>query len=228
MIALKAALHDPQHNDQVFFLNSNSLSNAFQSTEYRQALWSSSYVFPDGIALRTLARLEGVRICDNLPGTDLVPSFLSDKRVPGGSCYLLGGTPRASKKAAARFVELFPRWKLAGFCHGYFRESDSDAVIAQINSVQPELLLVGMGTPLQEIWLSEHQGRLNVPLSIAVGGLFDYWAGSIRRAPVSIRRLNLEWLWILFQQRHKWPRYSVNLVTLLRNMHAQRRSQESQ
>jgi len=71
----------------------------------------------------------------------------------------------------------------------------------------PDLLLVGMGNPLQEIWIHAHRHQLEVPLVAAVGGLFNYWAGTLRRASPVLRRLGAEWLGILWQQPHKARRY---------------------
>jgi N-acetylglucosaminyldiphosphoundecaprenol N-acetyl-beta-D-mannosaminyltransferase len=70
-------------------------------------------------------------------------------------------------------------------------------------------LLVGMGNPLQERWIHDHEAALDVPVMMAVGGLFDHWAGNLRRAPAFVRRLGFEWLQLLLQQPHKFPRYAL-------------------
>jgi len=76
-----------------------------------------------------------------------------------------------------------------------------------INRAAPDMLLVAMGNPLQERWLHAHLPALRVPVSVGVGGLFDHWAGNLRRAPVWVRRLGIEWVQILLHQPHKWRRY---------------------
>ena len=102
----------------------------------------------------------------------------------------------------------FPGWTQAGFYHGFFHDRQStDEVIRCINRSRPNLLLIGMGNPLQEQWIHRHRQRLEVPLCLGVGGLFHYWAGDLRRAPPWLRRLGAEWLGILFQQPHKARRY---------------------
>jgi len=69
------------------------------------------------------------------------------------------------------------------------------------------VLLVAMGNPRQESWIHQHRAALRVPISIGVGGLFDHWAGRLRRAPGWVRELGIEWMQILLQQPHKWRRY---------------------
>ena len=94
-------------------------------------------------------------------------------------------------------------------------------VIRQINQAQPDVLLVGMGNPLQERWIHRHRHQLDVPLCIGVGGLFHYWAGDLQRAPIWLRRWGAEWLGILLQQPHKARRYLLGnplfLYRILRN-----------
>ena len=90
----------------------------------------------------------------------------------------------AIARAAATAQRTFPGWIAAGFHHGYLFDRHSTAdVVRQINDARPDVLLVGMGNPLQETWIHQHRQELEVPLCIGVGGLFSYWAGNLRRAP---------------------------------------------
>lgn len=82
-------------------------------------------------------------------------------------------------------------------------------MIEKINVARPDLLLVGMGNPRQEYWIHAHKAKLRVPVCIGVGGLFDHWAGNLKRAPLWVRRQGFEWLQILLQQPFKWRRYLV-------------------
>ncbi|WP_414566746.1 MULTISPECIES: WecB/TagA/CpsF family glycosyltransferase [unclassified Anabaena] len=105
-------------------------------------------------------------------------------------------------------------------CHdGYLKEEETIKVIAEINSLQPHLLLVGMGNPLQEYWLAKNRNQLKVPVCVGVGGLFDHWGGNLKRAPLWVRRLGFEWLQILLQQPgKKWQRYLIGNPKFLLQM----------
>jgi N-acetylglucosaminyldiphosphoundecaprenol N-acetyl-beta-D-mannosaminyltransferase len=106
---------------------------------------------------------------------------------------------------------MFPGWVQAGYHHGYLNdETTTAAAIEQINAAGPDVLLVGMGNPIQEQWIGQHLPRLKVPVCMGIGGLFDFWAGTVSRAPAWLRRLGHEWIWRLCQQpRLKARRYLV-------------------
>jgi N-acetylglucosaminyldiphosphoundecaprenol N-acetyl-beta-D-mannosaminyltransferase len=80
-------------------------------------------------------------------------------------------------------------------------------VVDEINRSQPDALLVAMGNPRQELWITRNQHRLDVPLSMGVGALFDYWAEAERRAPPWMRELGMEWVYRMLFQRQKLKRY---------------------
>lgn len=185
----------------VFIVNAHTLNLARSDPSYRQVLNASDYVFPDGTGVRWAARLQGIRVADNLVGTDFVPDLLAATGGRGYSYFLLGADPQTNAAAAHYARTAFPGWAQAGCHHGYLPDEQAASVaIARINDARPDVLLVGMGNPLQEHWVHRHRHLLRVPVCIGVGGLFDYWAGNVSRAPRWLRRLGHEWLWRLYQQ----------------------------
>jgi len=194
-----------------FFVNAHSLNLAHADAEYRQVLAGADYVFGDGTGVRWAARLQGVRLRDNVNGTDLTPELLSADPGSGRRYFLLGADPKTIRRAADHARQAFPRWKMAGFHHGYVADPESSRrVIQVIRAARPDLLLVGMGNPLQEKWIARHREEFGVPLCLGVGGLFDFWAERFARAPAWLRRLGHEWLWRLIQDpRTKARRYLV-------------------
>ncbi len=206
---LLRALQAPQTRPRtVFFANAHTLNLAAAGGEYCRVLNSADWVFGDGTGLRWAARLRGVRVRDNLCGTDLIPELFAAAANRGYRYFLLGGDEETIRRAAAHAAANLPGWTLAGFHHGYLDSPElCRRAIDQINRAQSHLLLVGMGNPLQEVWIHTHRHQLYVPLVAAVGGLFGYWAGSLRRAAPWLRRLGAEWLGILCQQPHKARRY---------------------
>jgi exopolysaccharide biosynthesis WecB/TagA/CpsF family protein len=194
----------------VCFLNSHSFNIAMLDGECRHGLSAAHAVFPDGCAMHVAARLCGLPISHNLPGTDLVPALLESC---SGKCFMIGDGPEWIKSAAREFERRFPRWSVVGFAPGYFgSEEEERRVIDLVNRAKPDLLLIGMGTPLQERFVLRYADDLRVPLCICVGGLFSYWNGRLIRAPRLMRRLRLEWLWILAQQPHKLGRYTIGIA----------------
>ncbi len=183
----------------VFFANAHTLNLAAADSEYRELLRAASHVFGDGTGVRWAARMNGVHMRGNLNGTDLVPHLLAS--TPGRRYFLLGADAATIRRAAAAAESRFPNWTQAGFHHGYVHERRlSTRAIRKINAAQPDVLLVGMGNPHQERWICRHRSELCVPVCMGVGGLFDFWANNVSRAPRWLRRLGHEWVWRLVQQ----------------------------
>ena len=195
-----------------FFVNTHTLNLATGKKSYRDVLQTADYVFGDGTGVRWAARLKGVRLKDNLCGTDLVAQLLGE--TPKGTTvgqyryFLLGGDEETSYRAAQYAAANFSNWAQVGHHQGYLDdETQTRRAIQTINEAKPHVLLVGMGNPLQEQWIEKHKHELTVPLCLGVGGLFGYWAGTLRRSPKWLRHNGWEWLGILLQQPQKAKRY---------------------
>jgi N-acetylglucosaminyldiphosphoundecaprenol N-acetyl-beta-D-mannosaminyltransferase len=215
-----------EHRSQakaVYFVNAHTLNLAARDPAYRQLLNRGHCVFGDGTGVRWAARVRGVTMKANLNGTDLVPRLFRHAAGQGYRYFLLGATADTIERAAASALERFPGWTLAGHHHGYIDMHQSPHVIKLINDARPHVLLVGMGNPLQEQWIDRHLDQLRVPLCLGTGGLFDHWAGNLRRAPRWVRRLGYEWVQLLMQQPHKWRRYLLGNPAFLWRMVSHRR-----
>lgn len=193
----------------IFIVNAHSLNLASTNPEYRRILNAAHRVFGDGTGVRWAARLRGVQLKDNLVGTDLVPALFREAAGLGYRYFLLGGDEQTIQRAAPVCARQYPGWHQCGFHHGYCNEAETPKLIERINAASPDVLLVGMGNPFQELWIHRHRESLQVPVCIGVGGLFHFWAGDLVRAPAWVRHNGLEWVQILMQQPHKWRRYLV-------------------
>ena len=195
----------------VAFMNMRNFVAATGDAGAQSAFLAMDYVYPDGVGLQIARRMTGMGRFRRVSGTDTVPLLLA--QLPQGSrAYLVGGTPDIVAAVERRFPVLFPQVELAGCHHGFVSEADDAEVIRAINAASPDLLLLGMGTPLQETWLQRNRHKLQTRLAMCVGGLFHYWAGDLRRAPMLLQRIGLEWMWILMQQPHKWRTYSIDAL----------------
>jgi N-acetylglucosaminyldiphosphoundecaprenol N-acetyl-beta-D-mannosaminyltransferase len=192
----------------IFIANAHTLDLAYERDDFKRTLNEASRILADGLGVRLGARLNGIGLADNLCGTDFIPRLLSIKSRHRYRYYLLGATPSSIADAARQSAASFPNWQQVGFHHGYFEPESSLRIVETINAAQPDLLLVGMGSPLQERWLVQNRAHLRVPVCVAVGGLFDFWSGRRTRAPVLLRKWSLEWLHIAITEPHKWRRYA--------------------
>ena len=204
----------------IFFVNTHTLNLSIENREYRRILNASDYVFGDGTGVRWASRLlAGQQRAANINGTDLVPEYLRRRSRANYSCFLLGATSEELRAAAAYVERTFSGWRVVDWHHGYLETDEMNAeVVDRINRARPEILLVGMGNPLQEQWIHANRDRLAVPLVIGVGGLFSYWSGNLKRSPLWLRRIGMEWISILVRQPHKWKRYLLGNAKFLFNI----------
>jgi N-acetylglucosaminyldiphosphoundecaprenol N-acetyl-beta-D-mannosaminyltransferase len=193
----------------VYFANAHTLNCAAADPDYRRLLNEAARVFGDGTGVRWAARLQGVRVRDNLCGTDLLPALMRATTHRGYRYYLLGAAEPVVRGAARCVAELLGDPSgVAGCHHGYLADPGlGDRVIDAINDSGADVLLVGMGNPIQEGWIHEHRARLRVGVAMGVGGLFDYMSGQRPRAPRWLRRIGAEWLGVLLRDPRKARRY---------------------
>jgi N-acetylglucosaminyldiphosphoundecaprenol N-acetyl-beta-D-mannosaminyltransferase len=130
----------------------------------------------------------------------------------GFSMFFLGGRPGRSQTAADRLCERYPRLDLRGCHDGYFDKQgpENDSVIAKINAVRPQILVVGFGMPLQERWLLDNREPIQANVLLTGGGVFDFVSGESRRGPRLLLDHGGEWLVRLVHEPRKlWRRYLI-------------------
>lgn len=179
------------------FVNAHCVNTARVNPEYRHSLETSNFLLPDGSGLALAAALKGKKFAANLNGTDLFMPLCEAAALKGLSIYFLGSAPGVSAAAAAAARRAFPSLKIAGTDHGYFKPEDNDRVLGRINQSEADILLVAMGVPMQEVWVTKHRAKLNPRLAMGVGAQFDFHAGRISRAPKFFRKIGCEWVWRL-------------------------------
>jgi exopolysaccharide biosynthesis WecB/TagA/CpsF family protein len=196
----------------VYFVNVHSLHVARRDHELMAALMEGDLVLPDGSGLAFAGKRSGLPVRQNLNGTDFVPRVLAEAEGTGKTVYLLGAQPQVLQACIARLRDRFPHLKIAGFHHGHFSASEEKHLIATISGIRPDVLLVALGTPLQEQWIARHSDQLAGTLCMGVGGLFDFLSGSTPRAPEWMRRTGIEWVYrFLHNPRGKWERVLVEI-----------------
>ena len=190
------------------FVNAHCFNIASQHTRYRNVLRRADKVLPDGSGVRLACRFHGLNLKDNLNGTDLFPHICSHAANENISIYLLGAEEGVAQQVANKMVARYPQLIIAGTRNGYFTHEQDDEVINEINRSGAGILLVAMGVPHQEIWLDRNIHRLQTHVNLAVGGLFDFYAERVTRAPLWLRELGMEWSWRLIQEPGRmWRRY---------------------
>jgi N-acetylglucosaminyldiphosphoundecaprenol N-acetyl-beta-D-mannosaminyltransferase len=185
---------------RVSFVNADCMNQVQSDPGYGRTLEESDLVLPDGSGVRLAARLTGVEVRENVNGTDLFPDLcrrLEEERL---SLYLIGAAPGIVDQVAGWIRDNHPELPLAGWEHGFLRPGQDAAAAARIRASGARVVLVAMGAPRQELWISRWSRLAGSPVMIGVGGLFDFFSGQIPRAPRWMRELGLEWCYRLWQE----------------------------
>ncbi|MEX0682106.1 MAG: WecB/TagA/CpsF family glycosyltransferase [Dehalococcoidia bacterium] len=176
-------------------------------------LWAAHYLSLAGGKLRATVQLplslgslalrpSALRhpLPEAMAGVDFTWTMLEALARAGRSVYLLGGTADEVAGAEEKIRRRLPSLRIAGFRDGYFARAEKFAVVRAINAAAPDVLLVAMGFPQQELWIAENLAELGVRVAIAEGGSFSFISGATSRAPRWMRRTGLEWLYRLARQ----------------------------
>jgi exopolysaccharide biosynthesis WecB/TagA/CpsF family protein len=193
-----------------YFINAHSVNLSANNAVFRDQINSADRCFADGSGMRLAAKHIGFRINENINGTDMLPHLCDAAQKNSKSIYMLGAKQGVAAKAAHKLMQKYPHLHIAGTEDGYFDQDETVNIIDGINQSGADILLVAMGSPLQERWLKKYAPQLKCNTALAVGGLFDYYSGNIARAPMWMRELGMEWVWRLLQEpQAKFNRYVI-------------------
>lgn len=174
--------------------NAEMIMRATKDAALRDVLAAAALVVPDGAGTVWAARHLGYRMPERVAGYDLVQELLRRAPAAHRRIYFFGAAPGVAEKAKEKAEQLYPGIKIVGVRDGFFSADMNDAIISDIRTARPDLLLVALGVPKQEKWIHEHLARLGVPVAIGVGGTLDVMAGVMKRAPRWMQKAKLEWL----------------------------------
>jgi N-acetylglucosaminyldiphosphoundecaprenol N-acetyl-beta-D-mannosaminyltransferase len=170
---------------------------------------NSDIVGIDGMGIVWAARAVGLPVAARVSGVDLLCELLAVCAEDGFRPYFLGAAPLVLEQAVRRVRDKHPALVFAGWKDGYFEPHEEADVVRKIRSSGADCLFIGMPTPRKERFLAAHRDELGVPYIMGVGGAFDILAGVVRRAPVRMQQLGLEWLYRIYQEPGRmWWRYA--------------------
>lgn len=183
---------------------------AFRDKEYRKVQNSAAMALPDGQPLSIVSRMRGYRQAQRVPGPDLMPEILELSQEKGYRHYFYGSTEHTLEKLKNVLQARYPKLKIAGMYAPPFRpltQEEDEEDVRRINDSGADFVWVALGAPKQEKWMYEHKDKVN-GLMIGVGAAFDFIAGTVKRAPMWMQSLCLEWIFRIMQDPGRMlPRY---------------------
>jgi N-acetylglucosaminyldiphosphoundecaprenol N-acetyl-beta-D-mannosaminyltransferase len=211
---------DEARTRRVMYVNAHVVNQSRRTSGLYEALRRSDLVYCDGYGVRLAARVLGREVPHRMTGADWIWGLARLCEQTGRPLYLLGSEPPLAREAAARLRRFYPKLEVAGTHHGFFDlySPHNERVIEDILDHRPRIVLVGMGTPKQELWVDRYADRLDGAVVWTVGALFDYVSGHVPRAPRWLADNGLEWIFRLaIEPQRMWRRYLLgNPVFLAR------------
>ncbi len=196
----------------IHYLNAHTYNISVQNENYRTLLKNADILYPDGISISLAVWLKYRRWIERMTGLDFFDAFLSVCEEQGFTLYFLGGSEGIAEKARKNILKHYPKLKITGLHNGFFIADGKpeNKIISDINNSQPDILLVGMGSPIQEFFVDRHRNEINSYIIWTIGALLDYYAGVEKQAPRWLAKIGFEWAYRLIQNpRGKWKRYII-------------------
>lgn len=169
-------------------------------------------IYNDGVSIDAASKLlYGEPFKANLNGTDFTPKLLASLTAQS-KVVLIGAKPGVAKRTGEFIARTMSCQVLATF-DGYDDMRDTAALITRVNALKPDVVLVALGNPRQERWMLEYGQQLEAPLIVGVGALFDFLSKTVKRAPMWVRRLKLEWFYRLcLEPKRLLKRYTIDVI----------------
>ncbi len=203
VLASAIALHG-RGGGQIVTLNAEMTMAARSDPNLAAVIESAELVIPDGAGVVWALARQGVRVARS-PGIELAWKLLSHAEAQGWTVALVGGAPEVMQQLQQQLRRELPGLRLKLAIDGYQPSQAWPELEAQLRALRPDLVLVALGIPRQELW-SMAMSKGSAGLWMGVGGSFDVWAGIKNRAPAWMSRFQIEWLYRLVQEPSRWQR----------------------
>lgn len=197
-------------------VNAYSFDMAQDDELFAEALRNGDYLIPDGAPILAACWLLKAksRPKERIAGWDLFQLEMDSLNQRGGTCFFMGSSENVLNLIRKRAATDYPNIKILTYSPPYkpvFSAEDSAAMIQAINAADPDQLWIGMTAPKQEKWVYEHWGELDIHCHCGtIGAVFDFYAGTAKRAPLWMQRHSLEWLHRLISNPPRmWRRYLI-------------------
>lgn len=197
-------------------INAHSFNTAQKDELFAESLSKCDYLMPDGISIVMACKLLRLKDCpeQRCPGWDLFEADMKKLNLTGGKVMFMGSSEKVLDLIRERAKVDYPNLEVVTYSPPYkeeFSEEDSAAIINAINKANPDLLWIGMTAPKQEKWIYSHWKDLDIHCHAgSIGAVFDFYAGTVERAPLIWQKFGLEWLHrLLSNPRRLWRRYLI-------------------
>ena len=206
-------------------INAHSYNTALKDSLFAEALTKGDVLIPDGASVVMACRWLKAKSqpTERIAGWNLFVHEMDRLNRKGGTCFFMGSSEKVLELIRKRAAVDYPNIKVETYSPPYkpeFSEEDNKGIIEAINRANPDLLWIGMTAPKQEKWTYTHWKELDIHCHVGtIGAVFDFFAGTVERAPLWWQEHGLEWLYRLLKEpKRMWRRYIIGNTLFLKNV----------
>jgi len=208
-------IQNNKKENYILAVNAEKIMSLQKDSFLKNFFENASLLVPDGIgvilAFKWILGLDITRVT----GADLMLNICKEAVKKKYKIFIYGGTEKTNKSVVEKIIMRYPGICIVGRHHGYLKENKMNYLINKINESEAEILFVALGSPKQEIWIKKYLPKLNIKICQAIGGTLDVISGRAKRAPKTIQKLGLEWLYRLIKEPKRIRRQIVYPLFLI-------------
>ncbi|WP_142827168.1 WecB/TagA/CpsF family glycosyltransferase [Planococcus soli] len=197
-----------QEKTFVVTANPEIVMHSLEDDQYKQTLAKAQYITADGIGIVKAAAIIGKPLPERVSGYDLMLDLLETADKNRSSVFFLGAAEEVLQATVKKAKQNYPGIQIAGSHNGFFDWNDH-VLPQQIKNAAPDIVFVALGFPRQEQWIGANIDKFDKGVFIGIGGSFDVFSGTVKRAPELWQKMNLEWFYRLVKQPSRWKRMLV-------------------
>ncbi len=209
-----------KQNAYVVTPNTDVIVQLERNRELQEIYTHASLILADGKPLIWISNIYGCPIKEKISGSDIFPRLCECASQKGYTMYFLGAAEGIAAIAAKKLQKKYRNLQVVGTYsppYGFEKdEAEMGKILKMIRVAKPDILIVGLGTPKQEMFIYRNLNQLNVPVSLGLGASLDFEAGNIKRAPRWMRNRGLEWFWRIMQDPKRLAkRYLIDFISII-------------
>lgn len=199
---------------QTITLNPEMIELGEKNQEFSEILKNADLLIPDGFGIKLALKIYGISQ-ERIPGIEFAGRLIDYCAKNSLPVALIGAKEETLQTACQKLKEKNDGLNIVYARNGYFKEDDERAIVDEMKSKNPKLVLVALGVPKQEIFIKKYKNEFLNTIFVGVGGSFDVWSGNVKRAPKIFRQLGCEWLWRLIKEPSRFKRMFPTLPLFL-------------
>ena len=215
----------PKRKILINTINAHSYNTALKDPLFAEALQKGDILIPDGASIIMACKWLNAKSQpkERIAGWDLFCIEMQKLNKIGGKCFFMGSSEKVLELIKEKAKPIYPNILIETYSPPYkseFSDEDNQAIIHIINQAKPDLLWIGMTAPKQEKWTYSHWNELNIHCHVGtIGAVFDFFAGTMQRAPIWWQEHSLEWLYRLIKEpKRMWRRYIIGNTLFIYNI----------